>query len=127
MPIPLSERTPHQLALLTLVSHVQLLRITFPIAFTRLLILQEDQPCIHHHSQHTHARDSHANGVAQMVKMRNVLSLEAESRHDATRVAESNHPRAADAPLRVSVLIHEVPADDDGTGGEAAHGDQTYA
>lgn len=62
-----------------------------------------------------------------MVEMRNVLGLEAESRHDATRVAEANHPGAANAPLRVSVLIHEVPADDDRTGGEAAHGDQTYA
>ena len=62
-----------------------------------------------------------------MVKMRNVLSLEAESRHYATRVAEADHPSAANAPLRVSILIHEVPADDDGTGGEAAHGDQAYA
>lgn len=58
--------------------------------------------------------------------MRNVLSLEAERRHNTTRVPEPDHPCAADAPLRVSVLIHKVPADDYGTGREAAHGDQTY-
>ena len=58
-----------------------------------------------------------------MVKMRNILGLETESRHDATRIPESNHPRTTNAPLRVTVLIHKVPADDDGTSGEAAHGD----
>ena len=59
-----------------------------------------------------------------MVKVRNILGLEAESCHNATRVPEPNHPRATNAPLRVPILVHQVPADDDGTGGEAAHSDQ---
>ena len=61
-----------------------------------------------------------------MVKMRNILSLEAKGCDYAPRIPEPYHPRAANAPLCVSILIHEVPADDDGTGGEAAHGDKTY-
>ena len=42
----LLQRTLCQHALLTLVSQVQLLRTLFPIAFTRLLVLQDDQPRI---------------------------------------------------------------------------------
>ena len=62
-----------------------------------------------------------------MVEVRHILSLKTKSRHYTTRITKSNHPRAADASFLVSILIHEVPADDDGTGGEAAHGDETNA
>ena len=61
-----------------------------------------------------------------MVK-RSILGQEAKSRHEPTGVPEANHPRAADASVRVTVQVHDVPADDDGTGGEAAHRDQTDA
>ena len=54
-----------------------------------------------------------------------IFGQEAESRHNPTRIPEANHPRAADASFRVPVQVHDVPADDDGTGGEAAHGDKT--
>ena len=62
-----------------------------------------------------------------MVEVWHILSLKSESRHYTTRITKSDHPCAADASLLVPILIHEVPADDDGTGGEAAHGDETYA
>ena len=61
-----------------------------------------------------------------MVKMRDILRLEAESRHKATCVTKPNHPRTANAALRVSILIHQVPTDDHGTGGKTAHGDEAY-
>lgn len=61
-----------------------------------------------------------------MIK-RSIFGQEAESRYDAAGIAETNHPRAANASFHVSVQVHDVPADDDGTGGEAAHGNETDA
>ena len=104
-------------------SEVQLPRALFLIAFTSPIVLQNDQSRIQHRSQHTHTRHTQAYRIAQMVEMRNILGLEAESRHNATRIPEPDDPGTANAPLGVSVQVHDVPADDDGTGGEATHGD----
>ena len=109
------------------ISKGQLLRARYPITSPYILVLQNDQSRINYHSQDTHARHSHTYRIAQVVEVRHILSLKTERRHYATRITKSNHPRAADASLLMSILIHEVPTDDDGTGGEAAHGDETYA
>ena len=52
---------------------------------------------------------------------------ERKGRHHAARIAEANHPRRADAALGVAVQVHDVPAHDDGPGGEGAHGDEAQA
>ncbi len=55
---------------------------------------------------------------------RRIGGQETKRRHHAARVAEPNHPRRADAALDVPAQVHHVPADDDGPGGEGAHGDE---
>lgn len=91
------------------------------------LMIPPDQGCIGHHGHDARARRSQADGVARAIRGR-VLDEEGEGGDDATRVAEADHPGGADDALGVAVAreveVHDVPADDDGTGGKGAHGDE---
>lgn len=56
---------------------------------------------------------------------RSVSSEERECSNDPPSVPEPDHPRAPNTSFRVALQIHNVPADDNGAGGERTHGDET--
>ena len=73
--------------------------------------------------QETHHGDSQADGVALGVPRR-IRDQERKRRDDATDVAEADHPRCADAAVRVAVKIHHEPAQGDRPAGERPHRDE---
>jgi len=56
-----------------------------------------------------------------------VLRQETESRDDPAAVSEADHESCADTSLRMTLQIHNIPANDDWTGCEGAHSNETYA
>ena len=73
--------------------------------------------------QETHHGDSQADGVALGVPRR-IGDQEGKCRDDATDVAEADHPRCADAAVRVAVKVHHEPAQGDRPAGERPHRDE---
>ena len=74
----------------------------------------------------TQARERHNNAVPRMI-LWCVFLQERKRRHDPADVAEADHPGATDAPLHVTIKVHDVPTYDNGTGGKRAHGNEADA
>ena len=55
---------------------------------------------------------------------RRVLCQKGKRSHQTAAIAKPNHPRRADVPFRVAAQVHHVPTNDQGAGGERAHGDE---
>ena len=73
--------------------------------------------------QETNHGDSQADGVPLGVPRR-IRDQERKRRDNTTDVAEADHPRCADAAVRVAVKVHHEPAQGDRPAGERPHRDE---
>ena len=86
-----------------------------------LLILPPEQARIEGCRHHAHTANTQTDGIAIPIQRR-IGRHERKRGDESAAVAEPDRPRHTNAALGMAGEVHNVPADDNGSDGESAHG-----